>query len=172
MDVVILQINGPEEEQVIVGSCGGLLYGDAGQPPRFSCCYVPCGAALRRLGRDIPGPVPRAWCSLERSLQASEHEVPSLEAVPDVAPAIELTSRRSAARSPINPMSWPRSSFYPVMQCTVPVSGGGLLISVAAINRRVARQGRRPDGRTKQTWSPAVTCPCKDEISPAANTRD
>jgi hypothetical protein len=61
---------------------------------------------LRRLGHDIPDPYPHLTTHWTANYKQWNWPVPTLEAAPDVAPAIELTSRY---QPPNGPMPTPAS---------------------------------------------------------------
>jgi len=61
---------------------------------------------LRRLGHDVPDPYPQLAARWAAGYKQWNWAVPTLEAVPDVAPAIELTSRY---QPPSGPMPVPTS---------------------------------------------------------------
>jgi len=56
---------------------------------------------LRRLGHDIPDPYPQLASRWAANYKQWNWEVPTLGAVPDVAPAIELTSRYQPSNGPM-----------------------------------------------------------------------
>ena len=56
---------------------------------------------LRRLGHDIPDPYPELESRWDAYNKQWRWDVPTLEAVPDVAPAIELTSRYQPPNGPM-----------------------------------------------------------------------